>query len=838
MAVFSLRPLALLLCCLPVGTRVLASEAGEPVVRSEPVLLAAAEDAPLRLRSERRFNVLGKKKKTARSRVGIEHPVDLNKDDVYPMFIVADRMDGRSEELTDAEGNVELRKAGTLVYADRLQYRPLEDRVDAQGNVRLLQEGAEVNTPHLHFRIAEQTGFAESADYHMVQEVRSRLYRPQQLVMTYSGTNALNTSGAPMMSNVPNNYGLPTVAPPTRPSEASGHAERIEFQGENRFLLSNSTFSTCKPGATDWYLQAEEVRLDFDEDKGEANAATVYFKDTPIFYLPEASFALNHQRRSGFLHPYYSASTKNGFDLTLPYYWNIAPNYDATLFPRYMAKRGFQLGAEAQLFGHYHRGTVRAEFMPQDEVLDRQRYAFNIQHTHHLGNNMSGVINWQRVSDNMYWQDMSSRLLNTSLVQLPQQLVFNYSPASWLHTSTQFLRYQTLQIDPNSTIARPYFVEPQINVFGFKANVLKTDLSVFGQYSRFSHPDKTNGERMVFYPQVSLPIIHPSFQIVPKVGVHLTSYALSQQSQEDRLLGQKTSLTRGLPTFSLDSTVVFERDSQWLGKDYIQTLEPRLYYVRIPYRDQSLFPNFDSGLTDFNFAQIFAENRYSGQDRINDANQLTAAVTTRFLGADTGAEYFKGMIGQRYYFQPQRVMLNGETQRKADFSNIVVAANGLVADRTYVDLAWEYNHRESSSDRFSAGMRYQPDYGRVLSASYRYIRDPLSGQSMVKQVDLAGQWPISGRWYAVGRYNYSLRDSQLLEAIGGIEYNEGCWSTRLVVQRLEALAGSANTTVFLQLELKDFASIGSNPIGLLHRSIPGFGKVNELPAKSNLLNNY
>jgi len=314
--------------------------------------------------------------------------------------------------------------------------------------------------------------------------------------------------------------------------------------------------------------------------------------------------------------------------------------------------------------------------------------------------------------------------------------------------------------------------------------------------------------------------------------LHVSQYVLDRR--DPLTSGQPDSISRVLPTFTLDSSMTFEREGDWFGKGYIQTLEPRLYYVNIPFKDQSQIPLFDTALSDFNFAQIFAENRYSGFDRINDANQLTAAVTTRLLDGDTGVERFKAMIGQRYYFKPQQVSIPGETTRHDDFSNLVAAVNGLVAPKTYMDLAWEYNYRDNVSERFSAGVRFQPELGKVLSASYRYTRDPLTTLSTVDQIDIAGQWPLSSKWYAVGRYNYSMRDKQTLESIAGVEYNAGCWAMRLVGQRLAAISGKPNDTLFFQLELNDFGSIGSNPIGLLRRSVPGYGKINELP-DSNLL---
>ena len=790
-------------------------------------------EEPLVLRRERRFNALGGRQAPPYApgpEIGYARP--QNKNDQYPLFLIADKMDGQADRLTIAEGNVELRKAGTLLFADRVTYRVIEDEVEAAGKVRLMQDGASIETPYLRMRLADQIGHAEKVDYHIVRQVDSEFYRPGRTVVTVASSNGV-TSGAPMMLNVPDGYGLPTTSSLRRPSAASGQAERVDFEGENQFRFSTTTYSTCKPGQDDWRLQAEEMHLDYDRQVGDVRHASLWFQEVPILYLPAGSFPLNRQRKSGILQPSLSTSSNNGIDVTVPYYWNIAPDYDATLYPRYMAKRGFQLGGEARYLGSGFTGITQAEYLPKDEQTELRRYAYHIQHQHSLGRGFSAAVNWQGVSDDTYWEDLSSGLIRTSQTQLPRHLTLGYAPFSWLQASTQVLRYQTLQPDPKNPIVQPYFLEPRVNVSVYKPNVLNTDLSMIGQYSRFTHPDTVNypnGERLVLYPQVSLPIIHPAFQITPKFGVHMTRY------QMDKALADgSNSITRTLPIFTLDSTVTFERKMSWLDSDYIQTLEPRLYYVNIPYREQKDIPLFDTALSDFNFAQMFSENRYSGFDRINDANQLTAALTTRLLDAGTGAERFKAMIGQRYYFKPQRVAINGETTRLDNFSNLVAAVSGAILPKTYVDAAWEYNYDAGANERFSVGGRFQPELGKVLSASYRFTRDPLNEKKpIVEQVDIAGQWPISQRWYAVGRFNYSLRDSQLLEAIGGIEYNADCWSVRVVGQRLAALSGSPNTTLFLQLELNDFGSIGSNPLGLLRRSIPGYGKTNELPDSGSL----
>jgi LPS-assembly protein len=829
------------------GNAMPASRQGGAVLPAGELVV---EDVPLRLRGERRFNVLGRKKAPLVAEIGIQYPVDLKKGDAYPLFLVADQIDGRTDDVAVATGEVELRKIDARVYGDKMTYWPLDDEIDATGSVRMLQDGMEINAPRVRMKMTEQVGFAEQPDYVFVREVASKFYRPTIVPVTAATSNAAN-SGAPMMNNVPNSYGLPTTAPPTRPSVASGTAERAEFEGENQVSLFDSTYSTCKPGEKDWYLRSTEMHLDYDRDVGDATNATMWFGGLPIFYTPYASFPLNSKPRSGVLHPFFSTSTRDGLDLTVPYYWNIAPNYDATLYPRYMSKRGLQLGVEARYIDfNVPLGLYKAEYMPYDQLADRERYAYMLQHQQNLGRGFTGTVNYNRVSDSFYWQDTSSRLLQTSQVQLLQNFTLGYTPVPWLQTNVQVQRFQTLQTDPANPVAVPYFLEPQINLVGIKPDVLGTDFAVIGQYSRFSHASRIQGDRMVLYPQVSLPFVHPAFFVIPKVGVNLTQYGLSNLT----VPGQDSSISRALPTFSIDSSLIFERETSLLDKPFIQTLEPRLYYVKIPYKDQSNIPLFDTAQADFNFAQIFSENRYSGYDRINDANQVTAAVATRFLDGNTGTERFKAMVGQRYYLSPSQVSLNYTPlgspvvpvgNQPQGYSNLLMAATGLILPKTYADVAWDYNYRDGYSDRITAGVRFQPELAKVLSAGYRFTRDPNFDVAQVNQIDLSGQWPLTSRLYAVGRYNYSFLGKQtvsnpspggqLLEAIFGLEYNAGCWATRVVAQRLAALSGEPNNVLFLQLELTDFGSVGSNPVSLLRRSIPGYGKTNELTTSSSLL---
>ena len=301
-----------------------------------------------------------------------------------------------------------------------------------------------------------------------------------------------------------------------------------------------------------------------------------------------------------------------------------------------------------------------------------------------------------------------------------------------------------------------------------------------------------------------------------KIGISSTRY----YGLERQATGVPDQMTRNVPIFNVDSGAVFERDVNWFDKSLTQTLEPRLYYLNVPKREQSQIPVFDTGLADFNFAQIFGENRYSGGDRIADANQLTTVLMSRLINPETGAELMRGAFGGITYFSTQNVTLPGEIPRSDRRSDLLAAFSGQVMPRTFLDTGVQYNTRDSTVQRFNVNARYQPETGKVLNAGYRYTRDLLG------QIDVSGQWPIGGGWHAVGRYNYSTKDARILEVVGGLEYNAGCWVARFVVQRLTVLAGQTNTAFYVQLELNGLTSIGSDPLQLLKREVPGYNAVN------------
>jgi LPS-assembly protein len=626
-------------------------------------------------------------------------------------------------------------------------------------------------------------------------------------------------------------------------TEARGEAERIHFEGEDKYRLLNNTFTTCPVDNDAWYVRTSELRLDYEREVGEGDNATVYFKDVPFLYSPWMSFPLNNERKSGFLAPSFGTNSDNGIEFEQPYYWNIAPNMDATISPRAMSKRGLQVNNEFRYLntalGGVYSGVLKAEYLPNDRLRDGdKRHAFSLAHEQTTARGFSGTINYSKVSDDDYYTDLSSDIASTSQTQLLQQGVLNYG-SGWWSASVNFQQYQTLQPDRDNPVMEQYRMLPQITFNARKPDFHGTDINFLGQYTRFSIEERTqygtvfpDGNRTVLYPQISLPYVATGWYVTPKFGVNYRAYSLSGQ-----VAGSPGSISVALPVFSVDSGMTFERSSRWFGRDYTQTLEPRLYYLNIPYKDQSDIPLFDTALADFNFAQIFSENQFSGWDRVNNANQLTAALTSRLIEPETGSEIMRATIGQRFHFSRNKVALSGtpisQDGEKWNRSDFLAGFSGQILPKVYADAAWQFDPSDRRSERYSAGMRYQPEPGKVLNFAYRYNRETTSP---VNQVDISGQWPLTGRWHGVGRLNYSFKDDgtvlstggqggRIIESIAGLEYNGGCWILRGVVRRKALTSADASTSFYVQLELSGLGRIGSNPLSLLKRNIQGYGLI-------------
>ncbi|MCB1932149.1 MAG: LPS assembly protein LptD [Candidatus Accumulibacter sp.] len=746
--------------------------------------------------------------------------------DSQAAVLTAGRISGVVDREVLAEEGAELRQDDKVLTADRLTYWPVDDEVEAVGSVRLQQRDDVISGLKMRMRLEDQFGFFDQAEYFVKRPPRTAP-RPKAGVTAdseFSSGFAAPRALDLMPGQTQYKYRDDVNGGAT---QGRGSAERIDFEGENQIQMTSATYTTCEPGNDDWYLKVADLHLDYDKEVGTGSDATVQFLGVPILYSPWMSFSLNNQRKSGFLTPTYGTSSDSGIEFTLPYYWNIAPNMDATLEPRILTKRGLQLGTDFRYlnsaYGGTYVGDVRAEYLPNDRVAHMDRWGVSLAHNQVTDNGFSGVVNYNRVSDSDYYTDLSSEITKTSETQLLQQGLLTYSGGGWWNATANVQTFQTLQPDPQNPVAEPYQLLPQITVNARQPDLYSTDSSFFGQYTDFVHPGKTkvDGQRTVVQPQISLPYVTPGWYVTPRVGVNVTHYALSYPGSANVL---PTSINRTLPIFSVDSGMTFERPSRWFGRDYTQTLEPRLYYLNIPYDNQNDIPVFDTALADFNFAQIFADNQFSGWDRINNANQLTAALSSRLINPVSGNEIMRGMIGQRLYFTEDKVTLPGTTTRKWDKSDLLAGFTGQVLPRVYADAAVQYTVDDQQFQRYSFGARYFPEAGKLLNASYSYNTQ---AATPIEQIDVSGVWPISARWQAVGRYNYSFLQNVPIEIIGGLQYNAGCWVLRVVGHRVQTTEADSTTRAFVQLELSDFSRLGSSPLNLLRRRIPGYGVANQ-----------
>jgi LPS-assembly protein len=685
-----------------------------------------------------------------------------------PTTIDARRIDGVSEFEFSARGSAEIQQDGLTIFGEWLKYNPELGRVEGDGGVRLQMESDRFFGPRLRYDTMGETGVFE--------EPRFLLY-----------------------GNLP----------------SRGAGERMEFLGRNRYRVTDATFTTCPAGQEDWRLEADQLVLDYGAAEGRAEHPRLKFFETTILASPFATFPLERQRKSGILAPHFGNSSQRGFELGVPYYWNIAPEYDATITPVTMTERGFMLKNQFRYLNRRFLGESRIEYLPDDTKAGEERYGVSLQHSHTFLPNLTAQVDYNRVSDDRYFVDLASEVRQSSVGNLPQDAYLTYSGAIGSASYTaqaRVQRFQTLQ-DPLAPIVAPYHRAPQLS-FSISRNDLGGFLDTAWplEYVRFSHGTLVEGTRFSANPTLATPILAPGWFFTPKLGLRHSSYRLT-----GRTAGGPQSPSASIPWVSADAGLVFERPASWLGRDLVQTLEPRLFYVYAPYKPQDEIPLFDTALAEFNFPQLFTENRFTGGDRFGDSNQLTAALTSRFLDAE-GQEAFRATLGQRYYFSDERVTLNpGTPVRVHHSSDLLASVGGRLFPRLTFDATAQYNRQEQRSERYTVGARYSPAPAKVLNASYRFDRDQL------RQIDVSAQWPVAAGWFGVARYNYSVLDRRLVDGLAGIEYNAGCWIFRAVYQRIQAAAQVASTALFFQLEFNGIGQIGTTEvITLLKRNVSGY----------------
>ncbi|NOT98042.1 MAG: LPS-assembly protein LptD [Sideroxydans sp.] len=683
-----------------------------------------------------------------------------------PAIVEADSIVGKSSTEIEMLGNAILSKGDQSIRADQLQYFQNTQHINAQGGVILQQQGSSVSGPRLQLNLDTNIGSMEQPNFYFTENA------------------------------------------------ARGSADKMDIRDKKHYSFAKASYTTCPADDQDWQLKMSGLLIDRDRQIGTARNTWVEFMSVPILYTPWMDFALNDQRKTGFISPIFGGTVNGGSEITVPYYWNISANRDATIAPRIMLKRGLMLNNEFRYLEKNYAGEAHVDVLPNDKLTKATRTHFNIKHKQALNNNLSMSTDLNRVSDDAYFRDLADTVNATSQANLMREGTVNYLTGDWLATA-RAQRFQTLQ-DPAALIIAPYARLPQLTL-STQRYISGVNVSFASEFVDFRHPTSPNGNRLVFNPSVSYPLVNSTgFYTTPKIGLHSTYYSMGV----NKLATQPNNALRNLPILSIDSGVALERTGQLAGIDYAQTLEPRLFYVYVPYKDQSLLPNFDSAQADFNFTQMFTENRFFGSDRVGDSNQLTAAVTSRWLAQDTGAERLKIIAGQRFNFNNPQVNLVTPTTSSSK-SDILLSASGQMTRAWSLDSELQYDPNQSHIQRYNLATHYRPEAGKTLNVGYRFTRN------LLRQADISTQWPLFGRWHALAKWNYSLQDARILEAIAGLEYNQSCWTLRLVAQRFATATQQTNTSLFVQLELNDLLRMGSDPLTLLKQSVPGYTKLND-----------
>lgn len=748
-----------------------------------------------------------------------------------PSILQAQTLSGRPDLDTVAEGNAEFRRGGTVIRADRLIYQAPDDLATANGNVRISRDGNIYTGPEVQLKVQRFEGFF------------------------------LNPS-----------YQFGRIG-------AGGTAQRVDFLDEQRAVATRATYTSCPAdgsGTPAWLLSTDRVEIDFGANEGIADNAVLRFYGVPILAAPRLSFPLTDARKSGWLPPNFDIDTKSGLQFSIPYYWNIAPNRDATFTPALSTRRGVGLESEFRYLEPGHRGEVRLNLLPFDRLTNTRRYALNGSQQSEFTDELRAQLRVRRVSDNNYWKDFPRDLgsLTPRLLASDFELTRPFGD-DW-NAYARVQRWQVLQTaDPTTRIEAPYERLPQIGVRSVQRVGGGFDLGLEGEYNRFTNPTdavtvaRATGSRLHALGSVSRPFATPGWTVTPKLSFNAASYSLDQPLADGR-----TSASRVIPTLSVDSSWVLERETRYFGRSVRQTLEPRLLYVNTSRRDQAGLPNFDSSVKDFNFDSIFSESAFSGVDRVSDAHQLTAGVTTRVLSPESGAEVLRLGLAQRYLFRDQLVTpkeantagspttvdpFSGVgpplTQR---FSDVLLLGSTTLVPSWALQASLQYSPDSKRLARSIVSARYSPGPYRTLSATYRLTR------GLSEQVELGWQWPIygalpsgvngrggslgnagggascQGSWYGVGRINYSTLEKRLIDSVLGLEYDAGCWVGRVVASRLSTGRSEATTRLSVQLELVGLSrlNLGSNPLQVLKDNIPGFRLLRDDRAPGPALNAY
>ncbi len=677
--------------------------------------------------------------------------------------IDADRSETQLGGLTVLEGNVQLRQRGRYLRGDQAEIDQISNHISMNGNIR---------------------------------------YREPGLLLTgdHAQTNA--TSGETLVSNA--SYVLHEQA-------LRGNADQIIRLEDERVRLEQSTFTLCPPGDNSWHIASGEIELDPEKGFGTAKNATLQIADTPVLYLPYMTFPIDDRRLSGFLYPSIGYSDSDGFELSTPYYFNLAPNYDDTLTPRYFSKRGLLLENEFRHLNSYGSQSLSTGILFDDDQTGKDRWLASVKHTGGTGP-WNTRVDYNAVSDDDYFDDLGASLKVSRQDHLDRLASTSYSAEGWSASLTAHT-YQTIDLDSNS----PYQRLPQLRVYGeeiFSHSSGDLEFSYLIDATQFDRNtdgltgiDRVTGSRLHIQPSISMPLLWPSGHLTPKV-----SYWQSQYNLNDQIAGQDDSIDRSVGVFSLDSGLVFER----ITDSYTQTLEPRAFALFVPETDQQGIPDFDTSTTSFSYAGLFRENRFTGLDKIGDAQQLSLGLSSAFY-ENSGGELARFSLGQAFYFSDRTVQLNGTTTTDtADQSNYAAEAMWNPHNNLRVTLDTELSRTSLKRVESNLKISYQPSPNKIISFNYR------QQDKEREQTDLSFIWPVNPTWSLMGRWQKDLFNNQTPETLLGLEYQSCCWKFRVAARRWieDDSNQTSDNAIYLQFILNGLGTLGSGDNAL--QDIIGF----------------
>lgn len=655
----------------------------------------------------------------------------------------SDKVEVSEKNISRFKGHVVIQQNDKRIETEQAEYTKQTEQVEAKGDVRFITPGIQVKSETANFNLKNNHALLQKSEY---QSLSSR---------------------------------------------ARGQASTIEIKNSNTAELTDATYTTCDPGKTDWLLSASSITLDNQSHQGYAKNVVIRFKDVPFFYFPYLRFPLGDERLSGFLFPYFGSSDQHGAELKIPYYWNIHPQLDATISPWYMSKRGTLLHTEFRYLTENSTGTLISEYLRKDKVFNDDREFVHWKHTSTPGLGWQTNIEYNSVADTEHLTDFTDNLNSTSTTYLNRKGDIGYNSPNWLFN----IKAENHQIISGTN---PYKRLPQITLnsrYKIKDNALNYSLQ--SEAVRFDHADyKVIGERIHIKPSISYPISSAAGFFKPKISVQYTDYNLEQTSGE-------TNFSRTVPGFSLNSGLFFERDTQLFNNAYIQTLEPQLFYVYVPYEDQSALPVFDTSAYAFNLNQSFADYRFNGVDRIGDDNRLTAALATRFINSSNGQETFMARVGQIYYFADRKVQLPDTAIESNSRSNIIAELKTNFSAYGNWSLSSQHEWDPKAEENVSSSSKLAYQYKKfTANFAHRYQRDALE----TREVKM--NWELNSRWNMNVAHLYNLRDEHIIENLLGINYESCCWGLRLSAKERYLNSSETDRGVYLELVLKGLGDFG------------------------------